>query len=111
MKNIVIKLALIGLVGISASVFAQHGPPPSADQMVQHMTEVLGLSAEQQTAVRDLLEANSPKDAEREQRRAAVDTGLKAILTEAQYVEFEAPRKNRMDQSPPGHDHAGKPQR
>lgn len=95
MKNIIVKLALIGLMASSAAAFAQHSPLPSVDQRVQRMTEELGLSAAQQSSVRALLEDGSRQERARETRHAAVEAGLKAILSEDQFEKFQAARNNR----------------
>lgn len=100
MNSTALKLVLIALMGTSTAAFAQHGPPPSADEMVQRMTEQLSLTTEQQASVRALMEANSPEQSDREQGRANVEAGLKTILTETQYVEFEASRQNREGGGP-----------
>lgn len=104
-----VKFMLAMMMGLSAVAVAQRGPPPSADEMVQRMTEHLGLSAEQQVAVRNLLEQNKPEQgADREASRAAVDAGLQSILTAEQLDEYITQQASH-DSRPPGGPRGGAP--
>ena len=101
--KIAVKMLLATTLLVSAGAWAQRGPPPSADEMVQRMTEQLGLSADQQVAVRDLLEQNRPEPgADHETSRAAVDAGLQSILTAEQLEKFRTARQSRGDHPPGG---------
>ena len=104
--KIAVKIMLAMMMSLSAVAVAQRGPPPSADEMVERMTEHLGLNDEQQVAVRNLLEQNKPeKGADREASRAAVDAGLQSILTAEQldeYITQQASRESRPQGGPGG---------
>ncbi len=107
-----VKMLLAMMMLVSMGAWAQRGPPPSADEMVQRMTEHLALSADQQIAVRDLLEQNRPEQgADRETSRAAVDAGLQLILTAEQLELFRTAQESRENRSPGGpgggHDKGG----
>ena len=98
-----LKMMLAMMMLVSMGAWAQRGPPPSADEMVQRMTEHLALSADQQIAVRDLLEQNRPQQgADRETSRAAVDAGLQSILTADQWELFRTAQESRGEHPPGG---------
>lgn len=102
MKNTV-KTMLAMTMLVSMAAWAQQGPPPSVDELVQRMTEHLALSAEQQLAVHNLLEQNRPEQgADRESSRAAVDAGLQSILTADQLEEFRKAQESRGNRQPGG---------
>ncbi len=101
--KVTVKMLLAMMMVVSMAAWAQRGPPPSADEMVQRMTEHLGLSADQQVALRDLLEQNRPEPgADPEAGRAAVDAGLESILTAEQLEKFRTARQSRGGHPPGG---------
>jgi Spy/CpxP family protein refolding chaperone len=83
----------------------RHGEPLTDEQKanrlerrVSHLTEALGLTVEQQTAVRALIEqmhanrpvrdGECPAPGERDAHRAAFETAMREILTTEQFVTF-----------------------
>jgi Spy/CpxP family protein refolding chaperone len=119
MKKVLIHAVLAFVVALGgASVYAQepsgqqgggvgggmHGQPPSADQRLQHMTQQLNLTSEQQQQIKPLLESESqqmqslhqdgslsPQDrmAKMQQIRQSTNSQIKPILNSDQQTKFE----------------------
>lgn len=60
-KPVIVIMAMVALSLGAVAVYAQMqgGGPPTADQRLQHMTQVLGLTGEQQEKIKPILESQN----------------------------------------------------
>lgn len=113
----------------AAPAAAQQGPPagrgmPSLDERIAQMTEDLGLTGEQATNLRPILEKQEQQrkalfeehGGERETMRAEMrklieegDREMAGVLTEEQLEKHVAQRQQRMRQGPPRRGPGGTP--
>jgi protein CpxP len=88
------------------------------EERIAHLKEVLGLTSEQETKIRDIFkaegdkmradrEANKGSKPDPEERRAKmkaerekIEAAIKAVLTPEQVTKFEAMKKERKDHGP-----------
>ena len=98
MKTWVASIIFATAIAAAAPASAERGKRMSPEQRVERMTERLGLSTEQQSAVLDLMESASAQrkasrdsgDAiDREASKAAFEAELAEILTEEQFTQFQ----------------------
>ena len=99
-------LILTALLGLPVAVLAQppapppdapsHGKhfPPSPERMTEHMSQSLGLDAQQATKLRAL---NQKHAADMKRLRDDHEKGLRQILTPEQWTKFEAMRTQRHE--------------
>ncbi len=105
MKYTLISALIVLSVLGTTSVVAERGDRVAPEQRVARMTEHLNLSADQQTAVLELMEqTQAQREADREAgvevdrvaRREAFEAQLQQILTDEQFTQFQdRPQRDR----------------
>lgn len=95
----IVSLFVLAVVsGLSAQNQCGKKRPSNEERVemrVNHMTKALGLSDEQKTGLRTILEADTVRPASREdavKKRTATDEKIKALLTDEQKTKFDEMR-------------------